>query len=277
MKGFYQYLAPFAPDYSGAACVFFGMDGLVVLCDPGGCSGNVCGYDEPRFYGSQQALFSAAIRDMDAILGKDDLLERKIVQAASEREYRFIALVGTPVVSVIASDLKGVANLLSRKTGIAAVSVDTDGMKLYDTGAEKAYMALLRLPGALERVPSDGERLGVFGASPLEMPSRLSLDRFKELVRRSFPSASAAFYGGEPLPSLPDRTLAVSPSGLKACRFLKERFGIPYSVSFPMNPEFERVLNEARGRCGSKILIIHQQAAACALRSLLIASGAGQR
>ncbi len=53
MKGFFRYLAPFAPDYSGAVSALYACGGLVVLCDPGGCSGTEAGYDEPRFYGGQ--------------------------------------------------------------------------------------------------------------------------------------------------------------------------------------------------------------------------------
>ena len=74
MRGLRKYLTPFAPDQSGAVSVLFELGGIVVICDAGGCTGNVCGFDEPRWFEQKSAIFSAGLRDMDAILGRDDRL-----------------------------------------------------------------------------------------------------------------------------------------------------------------------------------------------------------
>ena len=50
MKGLWKYISPFAPDQSGAAAVMYGLNGIVVICDAGGCAGNICGFDEPRWF-----------------------------------------------------------------------------------------------------------------------------------------------------------------------------------------------------------------------------------
>lgn len=165
MKNFFQYLAPFAPDYSGAAAVFLETGALIVICDPGGCSGNVCGYDAPEFFKNGAAIYSAAMRDMDAIWGKDDTLIDKIVSAAKYGDFPFIALVGTPVVSVIATDLEAICNIVEERTGIPAISVDTNGMDYYDIGQKKARKAIeRRFKGkykigatSLDSVPDDAE------------------------------------------------------------------------------------------------------------------------
>ena len=47
MRGLRKYLTPFAPDQSGAVSVLFELGGIVVICDAGGCTGNVCGYPKP--------------------------------------------------------------------------------------------------------------------------------------------------------------------------------------------------------------------------------------
>ena len=66
MKGLWKYISPFAPDDSGAAAVLYGLNGIVVICDAGGCAGNICGFDEPRWFsGKKSAVFSAGLRDMD--------------------------------------------------------------------------------------------------------------------------------------------------------------------------------------------------------------------
>ena len=75
MKGLRKYLSPFAPDQSGAAAVLCEFHGLIIILDAGGCAGNICGFDEPRWFESRSAIFSAGLRDMDAILGRDDRLD----------------------------------------------------------------------------------------------------------------------------------------------------------------------------------------------------------
>ena len=66
MRGLRKYLTPFAPDQSGAVSVLFELGGIVVICDAGGCTGNVCGFDEPRWFEQKSAIFSAGLRDMQS-------------------------------------------------------------------------------------------------------------------------------------------------------------------------------------------------------------------
>ena len=79
----------------------FLLGGSIVICDAGGCAGNVCGFDEPRWFEQKSAVFSAGLRDMDAILGRDDRLVAKLVDAAEKVEAGFATIVGTPVPAVI--------------------------------------------------------------------------------------------------------------------------------------------------------------------------------
>ena len=81
MRGLRKYLTPFAPDQSGAVSVLYELGGIIVICDAGGCTGNVCGFDEPRWFQNKSAVFSAGLRDMDAILGRDDRLVAKLADA----------------------------------------------------------------------------------------------------------------------------------------------------------------------------------------------------
>lgn len=90
MKGLRKYLTPFAPDDSGAVSVLYEAGGLIIIIDAGGCTGNVCGFDEPRWEEKRSAIFSAGLRDMDAILGRDDLLIAKIKRLC--RKWRYLLL-----------------------------------------------------------------------------------------------------------------------------------------------------------------------------------------
>ena len=89
MRGLRKYLTPFAPDQSGAVSVLFELGGIVVICDAGGCTGNVCGFDEPRWFEQKSAIFSAGLRDMDEILGRDDRLVAKLADAARKVDATF--------------------------------------------------------------------------------------------------------------------------------------------------------------------------------------------
>ncbi len=145
MKGLYRYLSPAAPDQSGAVSVLFEQGGLIVVLDAGGCTGNICGFDEPRWFLRKSAVYSAGIRDMDAILGRDDKLIDKLQEAVDTADARFIALIGTPVPSVIGTDYRALARLARKRYGLPVIWTDTAGIDSYEKGASKAYLALIDL------------------------------------------------------------------------------------------------------------------------------------
>ena len=111
MKGLRKYLTPFAPDQSGAVSVLYDLGGIIVICDAGGCTGNICGFDEPRWFETSSAVFSAGLRDMDAILGRDDKLVEKLAMAAEKIDANFAAIIGTPVPATIGTDYRALKRL----------------------------------------------------------------------------------------------------------------------------------------------------------------------
>lgn len=142
MRGLRKYLTPFAPDQSGAVSVLYEFGGIIVICDAGGCTGNICGFDEPRWFESKSALFSAGLRDMDAILGRDDRLVAKLADAVTKLDAKFAAIIGTPVPAVIGTDYHALKRMAEKKVDLPILTVDTDGMELYDKGEEKAWKEL---------------------------------------------------------------------------------------------------------------------------------------
>ena len=129
-------------DQSGAVSVVFPLDSLTVIIDAGGCTGNICGYDEPRWFSQKAMIFSAGLRDMDAIMGRDRELVRKIKEAAELLHPSFITLIGTPVPSVIGTDYAGLKHEIEKQTGIPVAAVNTNGMDCREKGIEKAKEAL---------------------------------------------------------------------------------------------------------------------------------------
>lgn len=293
MKGLRLYLPPFAPDTSGAAAVLYPLGGMVVIVDAGGCAGNICGFDEPRWQdeGTKSAVFSAGLRDMDAIMGRDDKLIEKVRLACEEIDAHFIAFIGTPVPAVIGTDYRALTRMAKKATGLPAIAIDSDGTKLYDTGGGKALLALCRtfarpsdqagasLAGSAEGVEGTESpaTIGLLGLTPLDFSTGEA--RRLETALREEGWSSVCRYD-----RLTDFTqhrcrknLVVSPLGLPAARYLAAHCGIPYEIGLP--PAFRNELLAAAAPllqdlpAESRVLIVHQQILANGLREALREAG----
>jgi nitrogenase molybdenum-cofactor synthesis protein NifE len=289
MEGLLKYLSPFSPDQSGAVSVLYELGGLLVIIDAGGCAGNVCGFDEPRWFSGRSAVFSAGLRDMDAILGRDSRMMDKIGDALKAVEASFIGLIGTPVPSVIGTDFRALKRMAERRFGLPVIAVDTNGMETYERGQEKAYQALLQLLSEAEKDSSSAaaalfagcteeeNETGILGATPLDLPTLQSPETLKERVERNGGGRSACYGFGSGFPawkgaSKVRRNLVVSPSGLSAAVKMKEDFGIPYECGMKLEPADVFGTAPVRGGSGN-ILIVHQQILAGNLREVLRDSG----
>ena len=272
MKGLWKFLSPFAPDQSGSTAVFCELDGLIIIIDAGGCAGNICGFDEPRWFEKRSAIFSAGLRDMDAILGRDDRLISKIKDVSRQIEGKFVALIGTPVPAVIGTDYKALKRMIEVETGIPALALDTDGVHYYDVGCEKAWLALFRSFTENTYGMEPGHS-GVIGATPFDVP--------KEGLHFGGPGIYHCYGMGSGVDEIKSagsviKNLVVAPSGLKAARYLARRFGTPYEVGYPLDQieGFDGFMDHMRAILSAdmdvkKILIVHQQVLAHSLREEL--------
>lgn len=295
MKGLRKYLTPFAPDQSGAVSVLYELGGMLVICDAGGCTGNVCGFDEPRWFETRSAVFSAGLRDMDAILGRDDRLVAKLADAAEKLDVTFAAVIGTPVPAVIGTDYRALERMLAKKTELPVLTVNTDGMELYDRGEEKAYLVLFGRfagenvdvePGNIEKTQTaescdgkrngknedvsvdieDRPRVGIIGMTPQDVSDLKAAEKIRKLYADQ--GLRAICYGmGDGLDEVRNASLAaknvvVSPAALKAAQYLQKKFGTPYEIAYPLASELVPEVNYQ----GKKILIVQQQVIANAVR-----------
>lgn len=267
MKGFMRYLSPFAPDQSGASAVLFELGGMIIICDAGGCAGNVCGFDEPRWFTKKSAIYSAGLRDMDAILGRDDRLIGKIEKAILTTDAEFIALIGTPVPAVIGTDLRGLAKIIERKFEIPSIAMETKGMVTYEEGEEKAYEALLELsknPLFIERMKKRGKNLdarhydvGIFGATPLELPAPDSAEKLRERIYEKYGLTSVTYgMDGDIYDILTmgktDINLAVSPAGVAMAGKLCNESGARLKTGFVYGEDLLHYLQNDAMRQGLK-------------------------
>lgn len=275
VRGLWKGLTPFAPDQSGAASVFYELGGILAICDAGGCTGNVCGFDEPRWFGERSAIFSAGLRDMDAILGRDDRLVAKLTDAAEKIDANFAAVIGTPVPAVIATDYRALQRMCEKKTNLPILTVDTNGMELYDVGEEKAWLTLFKTfagkdvasqkEASEEDDSSKKMKIGVLGLTPHDVSDLNIEEKFRKSenenthyicygMRAGIDKVKTAGSAG--------KNLVVAPAALETAKYLEKEFGTPYEVGYPFVDELIPEL----GYESKKILIIHQQVIANAIR-----------
>lgn len=268
MRGLRKYLTPFATDQSGAVSVLYELGGIIVICDAGGCTGNVCGFDEPRWFERKSAVFSAGLRDMDAILGRDDRLVAKLVDAAEKVEAGFAAVIGTPVPAVIGTDYQALKRMCEKKTDLPVLAVNTDGMELYDGGERKAYLELFKV-FAREKLPVETGRVGILGMTPQDVSDLKAADKLREKFKSQ--GHQAVCYGmGDGLDEVKkassvEKNIVVSPAALECARYLEKTFGTPYEVGYPLVEELVPDMEYA----GKKILIVQQQVMAGSIRAEL--------
>ena len=272
MKSLLKHLSPFAPDQSGAVSAFFEFDGLIAICDAGGCTGNICGFDEPRWFTRRSAIFSAGLRDMDAILGRDDKLVAKLQSAMDGSGLAFSAIIGTPVPAIIATDFKALKRMAEKRTGLPAITVATTGTRHYDVGASDAWLELFKT-FAIEKLPIESGTVGVLGASPLDFPT-LDAGNLLSAALGNDGWQTVNCYGmGAGLDavknaSAAEKNIVVSPAGLAAAKYLQKTFGTPFEVRCPWLPQ--QVLDALPQLAGKKTLVVHQQFAANAVRDAIL-------
>ena len=274
MRGLRKYLTPFAPDQSGAVSVLFELGGIVVICDAGGCTGNVCGFDEPRWFEQKSAIFSAGLRDMDAILGRDDRLVAKLADAAEKVDAAFTAVIGTPVPAVIATDYLALRRMTEKKINLPILTVDTDGMELYDKGEEKAFLELFKT-FAVEKYPVDEHKIGVLGMTPQDVSDLTAADKIRDLFQRKYGQKAVCYCMGDGLEEVKkassvSKNIVVSPAALATAKYLEKTFRTPYEIYYPL---VEDLLPEM-DYTGKRILVVHQQVIADSIRKVLLERGA---
>ena len=286
--------------------VLYELGGIIVILDAGGCAGNICGFDEPRWGHKQSAVYSAGIRDLDAILGRDERTIDKVggaVEAVGNAN--FIALIGTPVPAVVGTDLKALARMCEKKFGLPTLAIETYGMEYYDKGAELTYMTLIKAleDGTFDSVfeaqglpkPSEfckklrtepPERdwfevhtVGVLGATPLDLLGLDGAERQRERISEVYTGASVKTFGMDgglfDLLTLftADRHVVIAPSGLKAARYLEKHYGIPFEAEYRIGNEvlggIFRAITDIMLPSEANVLVLHQQMVGNQFREIL--------
>lgn len=252
-------LPPFSPDYSGASAVFYDLKAVVVLHDASGCTGNYTGYDEPRWYGSQKAVYCSGLRELDAVLGDDDKLVRRTLAAVECVQPEVIAVMGSPVPMVIGTDMTGIAVELEQACGIPAFGFNTTGLHYYNQGVSQALLALAQR--FAQRGKTIEGSVNILGMTPLDYGREENAQALRHYLERDGWQVLASFMLGGSLEEIKcsaraSVNLVVAQAGLALAVWMEETFGIPYVAFTPIGDggDISRRLREAAAHGRSRVL-----------------------
>lgn len=285
MKQVYLQLPPFAPDYSGVCSALFELGGMIIIHDACGCTGNYTGFDEPRWYGSKSQVYCSVLRQIDAIIGDDEKLIGRILEAAEEMKPKFICITGSPVPMVIGTDFQGLAREVEQRTGLPSFGFATTGLKLYDCGAADAFLALVKRFVKKEgTVPG---RINLLGLTPLDFYADSNAQDIKAALEAWGYTIGASIAMGTTLEDIAtcgsaQANVVVSQSGLKMAKYMEEQLGIPYVVGVPVGKAtwlmkaLEQACREGKSVVpepvvgGRRVLIMGEQVISDAIRRYLM-------
>ncbi|MFI3250714.1 MAG: nitrogenase component 1 [Eubacteriales bacterium] len=237
MSHFSFFLPPLAPDYSGVSSVFFDLNTVTAMHDASGCTGNYTGYDEPRWYGSRAGIFCSGMRELDAIMGDDEKLIGRMIQAKEDLNPEVLVVVGSPVPMVIGSDMKGIAMEIECRTQLPSFGFDTTGTKYYDYGVVLACNELIdRFCEPMDIVTG---RVNLVGANPLDFAKGEDLPILRALLEDAGYTVPLCLSQGYTLDQLREAAsaqvnVAISRSGYLIAKHLHKRFGTPYLCALPV-------------------------------------------
>lgn len=179
-KSWTRFLPPISPDYSGACSCLYELDPLIIIHDAAGCTGNYTGYDEPRWYDRPAPVFCSNLRELDAVLGRDDRLIRGIEDCLDAIRPKVILICGSPVPAVIGTDFEGIATEVESLTKIPTIGLATNGAHLYNQGYARCLEALvrrfLRTGPKTEPDGNRGATVSLFGLSAIDGMDRSYVD-----------------------------------------------------------------------------------------------------
>ena len=112
--------------------------------------------------------------------GRDDRLVAKLADVVQKIDATFVAVIGTPVPAVIATDYLALKRMSEKKIKLPILTVDTDGMELYDKGEEKAFLELFKI-FAIEKYQPEEDRIGILGMTPQDVSDLEAADKMREL------------------------------------------------------------------------------------------------
>ena len=115
-------------------------------------------------------IYISGLKENDVILGNDDKLISDICVTAAETHPPFIAVTAALIPLFMSTDMKGLARVIERRTGIPSFGFTTNAMDTYVSGGNMVYGELLKRFCPDERPGRGSNKLSVnlLGVTPLD-------------------------------------------------------------------------------------------------------------
>ena len=277
MKKLYKKLPALASDYSGAFSVLFEMNCLKVLHGQGGCTGNYCYADELRWMDRKKNVFHSGMSEIEAITGNDQIVIDKVVQAQKDLECDFVAICGSPIPTVLGTDIRAIARLIQKRTDCPVLAIDTHGLGRYDQGQKMAYEELVkcfaRPLGNGDNIVKSETRVNVIGATPLDgWTKEMTENLTNKLYKQGYDEVAVWGMGADiqdiARSSTAKLNIAVSVSGLSTVKNLEQEYGTPYRAGYFIGTE-ERIAEDENIGKGKRACVLTEQFTGNAIRACL--------
>ena len=240
MKQTSRIISTYSADTFGVCSALFELGGMVVMHDASGCNSTYTTHDEPRWFDMDSMVYISALTEIEAIMGDDEKLISDIASAAEELKPKFIALVGTPIPTMVGFDFEAVACLIEERTGIPSLGFSTTGMNTYVKGVSMAMETLARHYVADAGKKTEKPSMNILGLTPLDFSVNGQAEAIIQWAQDQGYEVLSSWAMGSTLEDIgrageAHLNLVISTGGLKAAQVLEKRFGTPYIVGVPMD------------------------------------------
>ena len=245
-------MSTYTADCSGVASALYELGGMTVIHDASGCNSTYATHDEPRWTTMPSAVYISALVEMDAVMGNEEKIVADIVDTVGEITPAFVAIAGTPIPTMTGIDLKGIANLVEKRTGTPAFAVATNSMRPYSVGVAMSWIELARR-FTNETIAEKTHDINFMGVTPLDFSMGPMLDSLYAAAQKAGFTVKADWAMRSTLEELADTLAArvnvvVSASGLPLAQYYEARYGMPYVVGLPVGelaPRWEKAVRFA--------------------------------
>lgn len=276
-------ISVYSADTSGVCSALYELGGMTVIHDASGCNSSYTAHDEPRWYDMPSMMYVSGLTEYEAVMGDEEKFISDCVTTAEEQSPKFIAICASPIPYMVGMDLKAVAKDIERRSNIPTLSVDTNGMHSYISGAGIALREWAKrfVKTKTETVENS---INILGCIPLDYANMEMVDDMVKSLESEGLRVSSVWAMGNLIENMENSSscmanLVISQTGLETARYMEKEFGIPYVVGSPMGErqtkEIARLLKEKktsvvrRDNYGGKIVIIGEAVFANALANLI--------
>ncbi|MCI2062999.1 MAG: nitrogenase component 1 [Eubacteriaceae bacterium] len=240
MKQVVRVLSTYSADLFGINSVLYELGGLVVMHDASGCNSTYNTHDEPRWYTTDSMIYISGLKENDVILGNDEKLIEDICETAAETHPAFIAVTAALIPLFMSTDMKGLARVIERRTGIPSFGFTTNAMDTYISGGNMVYGEFLERFCPDERPGHGSNKLSVnlLGVTPLDFSIIGNVEALRSYLEDNDIAVNCCMTMGCSLDEITaagkaDVNLLCSSLAENGALLLREKYGMPYVTGLP--------------------------------------------